>query len=150
MKVEFNGRSTEPDTWARVGAWAFRQRSWLPVPLALILVLVRVGEYEAEWPMVFGIILVGCGLALRLWAVRHIGDISRTRANRSGALQVDGPYALVRNPLYVANWLLWTGFTLDSELDWMLVVAWGIFALQVLRDRRVGRAPDARALRQRL
>ena len=80
--------------------------------------------------MVFGIILVGCGLALRLWAVRHIGDISRTRANRSGALQIDGPYALVRNPLYVANWLLWTGFTMDSELDWMLVVAWGIFALQ--------------------
>jgi protein-S-isoprenylcysteine O-methyltransferase Ste14 len=65
-----------------------------------------------------------------MWAVRHIGDISRTRANRSGALQVNGPYALVRNPLYVANWLLWTGFTMDSELDWMLIVAWTLFALQ--------------------
>ena len=130
MDTQFDVPSGEAGTWARVGAWAFRQRSWLPVPLALILVFVRVGEYEAEWPMLIGVILVACGLALRFWAVRHIGDVSRTRTNRSGALQVTGPYALVRNPLYVANWLLWTGFTMDSELDWMLVVAWGIFALQ--------------------
>jgi protein-S-isoprenylcysteine O-methyltransferase Ste14 len=130
VDTQFDVPSGEAGTWARVGAWAFRQRSWLPVPLALILVFVRVGEYEAEWPMLIGVILVACGLALRFWAVRHIGDVSRTRTNRSGALQVTGPYALVRNPLYVANWLLWTGFTMDSELDWMLVVAWGIFALQ--------------------
>ncbi|MEO6212273.1 MAG: isoprenylcysteine carboxylmethyltransferase family protein [Vicinamibacterales bacterium] len=121
---------TSDTTWARAGGWAFRQRSWLPVPLALILVVVRTGATEANTPIALGLVLVTGGLALRLWAVRHIGDISRTRANRSGALQTSGPYAVVRNPLYCANWLLWTGFTLASELIWMLPIAWLVFALQ--------------------
>jgi protein-S-isoprenylcysteine O-methyltransferase Ste14 len=115
---------------APAGAWAFRHRSWLPVPLALILVFVRVGEWEANAPVAGGVLLVIAGLALRLWAVRHIGVISRTRANRHGALLMTGPYGIVRNPLYCANWLLWTGFTLDSELIWMLPAAWLLFGLQ--------------------
>jgi protein-S-isoprenylcysteine O-methyltransferase Ste14 len=114
----------------RIGAWAFHHRSWLPVPLALILAVVRVGEWEGEAPIATGALLVIAGLTLRLWAVRHIGVISRTRANRHGALLTTGPYAIVRNPLYCANWLLWTGFTLDSELVWMLPAAWLVFALQ--------------------
>jgi protein-S-isoprenylcysteine O-methyltransferase Ste14 len=113
-----------------LGAWAFRHRSWLPVPLAMILALVRIGEWEGEAPLAGGALLVIAGLALRLWAVRHIGVISRTRANRYGALLTRGPYGIVRNPLYCANWLLWTGFTLDSELIWMLPAAWLVFGLQ--------------------
>ena len=41
-----------------------------------------------------------------------------------------GPFALVRNPLYVGNFLIWIGFVLSSGLLWMLPVAWAIFALQ--------------------
>jgi protein-S-isoprenylcysteine O-methyltransferase Ste14 len=95
-----------------------------------MLALIRVGESESVATLAAGALLVFCGLALRLWAVRHIGEISRTRASRHGNLQTNGPYAVVRNPLYCANWLLWTGFTLASELTWMLPVAWLIFALQ--------------------
>ena len=114
----------------RLGAWAFRQRSWLPVPLALILVFVR--WWEADTPAVFvsGVAVVGAGLLVRLWGVRHIGTISRTRANRQGPLITTGPYALVRNPLYVGNWLLWTGFVLMSGLLWMLPIAWIVFAIE--------------------
>ncbi|MEO5897703.1 MAG: isoprenylcysteine carboxylmethyltransferase family protein [Vicinamibacterales bacterium] len=116
--------------WARAGGWAFRQRSWLPVPLAFILAFIRLGESETEGTLAAGALLVLLGVALRLWAVRHIGEISRTRASRHGELQTKGPYAIVRNPLYCANWLLWTGFTLASELLWMLPIAWVIFGLQ--------------------
>ena len=117
-------------TEAPAGAWLFRYRSALPVPLALILVFVRKGQSDARWVFVAGPLLVAIGEGLRLWAVRHIGTISRTRTTRYWPLIAAGPYAIVRNPLYVGNWFLWTGFAVWSGLLWMLPVAWIIFVLQ--------------------
>src|SRR6188768_3787305 len=115
---------------APAGAWLFRYRSFLPIPLALVLLLIRRGETRAPWVVAAGVLLVIAGQGLRLWAVRHIGTISRTRTTRYGPLMTAGPYAIVRNPLYVGNWLLWTGFTLWSRLLWMLPVAWLVFFVQ--------------------
>jgi protein-S-isoprenylcysteine O-methyltransferase Ste14 len=115
---------------APAGAWLFRYRSFLPVPLALVLLLVRRGETHAPGVVVAGVLLVVAGQGLRLWAVRHIGTISRTRTTRYGPLMTAGPYAIVRNPLYVGNWLLWSGFAVWSGLLWMLPVAWLVFYAQ--------------------
>ena len=52
---------------------------------------------------------MGLGEGLRLWAVGHIGRKSRTRDDGVGALSEAGPYARLRNPLYVGNLLLWGG-----------------------------------------
>lgn len=52
---------------------------------------------------------MGLGESLRLWAVGHIGRISRTRQDEVGALVDVGPYARLRNPLYVGNTLLFVG-----------------------------------------
>jgi protein-S-isoprenylcysteine O-methyltransferase Ste14 len=114
----------------RAGAWLFRQRSWTPVPLALVLIGVRWEWTRARPLVVTGALLVLGGLATRAWAVRHIGSISRTRTNRLGALMTAGPFALVRNPLYVGNFGIWIGLVLASGLLWMLPVAWLVFALQ--------------------
>ena len=115
---------------APAGAWLFRYRSFLPVPLALILLLVRTGQADGTVVVFAGVLLVLAGQLLRLWAVRHIGTISRTRTTRYGPLMTAGPYAVVRNPLYVGNWLLWTGFAVWSRLLWMVPVAWLVFFFQ--------------------
>jgi hypothetical protein len=76
-----------------------------------------------------GVVLTGLGEALRLWAVRHIGVISRTRSTRLGPLVATGPFALLRNPLYVGNVLIWMGFTLTAGFAWLApIVAVLLFA----------------------
>ena len=64
--------------------------------------------------------VVGAGEWLRLWAVRHIGVISRTRSDRLGPLISTGPFEWVRNPLYIGNLALWVGFTLSAGPVWLL------------------------------
>ncbi len=125
-------------TEAPAGAWLFRYRSSLPVPLALILLLVRKGQVTSPWVLFGGPMLVVVGEGIRLWGVRHIGTISRTRTTRYGPLITGGPYGVVRNPLYVGNWFLWTGFAVWSGLLWMIPVAWVIFAVQDPGDCQVG------------
>jgi protein-S-isoprenylcysteine O-methyltransferase Ste14 len=79
---------------------------------------------------VAGIAITLLGEAIRLWGVRHIGAISRTRSDRHGPLIDTGPFAYVRNPLYVGNILLWVGFALTAGLWWLAPVAFALLALE--------------------
>jgi protein-S-isoprenylcysteine O-methyltransferase Ste14 len=109
---------TSPDS-TKIGAWLFRHRTAIPVPFALALLLLRVGEASFSWTLVaVGVVLTTAGEWLRLAAVKHIGAISRTRSERLGPLVTTGPFALVRNPLYIGNALIWVGFALTSRLVW--------------------------------
>ena len=100
------------------------------MPLALVLVFVRWHSTHLIALFIAGEAVVAIGLTIRFWGVSHIGGISRTRAARLGPLTRTGPYLLVRNPLYVGNFLMWIGFVLASQLLWMLPVAWIVFAVQ--------------------
>ncbi|HEY7440912.1 MAG TPA: isoprenylcysteine carboxylmethyltransferase family protein [Vicinamibacterales bacterium] len=75
----------------------------------------------------WGPLLAFAGEALRIWAVRHIGVISRTRADRSGPLVVTGPFAIVRNPLYVGNMLIWSGMACWAGALWAVPLSWLMF-----------------------
>lgn len=111
-----------PSSWTRAGAWLFRQRTWVPVPLALLMLGFRATPGSSNAPLIIGTLAVVGGEALRLWAVRHIGSISRTRSDRLGSLVRSGPFAFVRNPLYLGNIALWVGFALTARLAWMVPV----------------------------
>lgn len=116
---------------SQAGGWLFRQRSWLPLPLvaALLLIPSPADVPAAPW-WTLGLLVVAAGEAIRLWAVHHIGAISRTRSDRLGPLVASGPFAYVRNPLYLGNILLWTGFALSARLLWLAPIIVVLLALE--------------------
>jgi protein-S-isoprenylcysteine O-methyltransferase Ste14 len=76
--------------------------------LALLPIPVVLAVAKPEWPF----FLAGCGIValgegLRLWACGHL------RKNQD--VITSGPYAYVRNPLYVGTFLIGFGFCLAAS-----------------------------------
>ncbi|HEV3140248.1 MAG TPA: isoprenylcysteine carboxylmethyltransferase family protein [Vicinamibacterales bacterium] len=109
----------------------FRHRTALPLPIAAAILAIpaEVGGGGVV-TAVAGIALTATGEAIRLWGVRHIGAISRTRSERLGPLVDSGPFAYVRNPLYIGNVLLWVGFALTARLWWLAPIVLVLLAAQ--------------------
>ena len=102
----------------RVGGWLFRHRTVIPLPIALVLILLPPASSSVT-PVSLGLAFVAFGEVLRLSAVKHIGTISRTRTDRLGPLIAAGPFRWVRNPLYIGNMALWVGLALVARLPWL-------------------------------
>jgi len=113
-----------------LGEFFFRQRSWTPIPFMLFLVLCTFRESPDSITWVPGLVLIALGEGLRLWAVAVVGKESRTRGSGTTRLVTCGPYAAVRNPLYLGNFLLTLGATFISELLWMVPVVCVLYLIQ--------------------
>jgi|GEM_PF-89178 len=103
----------------RLGKWLFRHRGVLPVPFILLLLLLG---NPRPWSWAVGLPLVFLGEALRFWGVGHAGGATRARDLRAHALCTRGPFARVRNPLYLGNTLMALG-TVTVGGVWFLIVA---------------------------
>jgi protein-S-isoprenylcysteine O-methyltransferase Ste14 len=97
----------------------FRRRTIIPLPLALAVLLTPNNITQGPAVLAGGLLLVAVGEGVRLWGVHHIGVISRTRSDRLGPLVSSGPFAFVRNPLYLGNIALWAGFAVTAGLVWL-------------------------------
>jgi protein-S-isoprenylcysteine O-methyltransferase Ste14 len=114
------------DTLVRTGAWLFRRRTWLPVPIAVALLLLPSSNPLFWW----GVALTAAGEFVRLIAVREIGVISRTRSDRLGPLISTGPFSRVRNPLYLGNIAIWCGFALSAGLPALVLPIIAVLGLE--------------------
>ena len=128
MTASISDRSS-PDS-IKVGGWLFRHRTALPLPIALAILLIPSSETSRSTAEILvGVGLTAAGELIRLWSVRHIGVISRTRSERLGPLIDTGPFAHVRNPLYIANVLLWVGFAVTAGLLWLAPIVVAVLGL---------------------
>jgi protein-S-isoprenylcysteine O-methyltransferase Ste14 len=107
----------------------FKHRTSLPLPIAAALLLIPPSTLSPTWAWL-GAMLVAAGELLRLWAVRHIGVISRTRSERLGPLVSSGPFGRIRNPLYVGNVAIWTGFALVARIPWLAPIVAAALAVE--------------------
>lgn len=84
----------------------FKLRSYTPIPL-LVLLLATANPNLRAFLWGFGLVLLG--ELIRLWAVAHAGGATRTRNVGAPLLVTSGPFAHTRNPLYIANTLIYIG-----------------------------------------
>jgi protein-S-isoprenylcysteine O-methyltransferase Ste14 len=96
-----------------IGGFFFRYRDLLPIPLALGVV-AQARPRPLGWMV--GLPFVLLGETLRVWSLCHIGPTTRTREICADRLVCSGPYAHVRNPLYLANMLKVLGILLAAGL----------------------------------
>jgi protein-S-isoprenylcysteine O-methyltransferase Ste14 len=99
----------------------------IPVQHLLGLILGAVLQYvfkhklfTAPWVgVVIGVPLFASGVGLAVWAVFAAGE---TEIEKSTELLTSGPYAISRNPMYVAWMLLYLGAGLAANSPWIVVL----------------------------
>jgi protein-S-isoprenylcysteine O-methyltransferase Ste14 len=94
-----------------MSAWrstVFKNRGSL---LALPAVALAVLGKPSRASIAAGVPLALAGEALRCWAVGYSGVTTRSDRVTAPRLTTAGPYAYVRNPLYVGNFITALGFT---------------------------------------
>jgi protein-S-isoprenylcysteine O-methyltransferase Ste14 len=95
-------------TWRTVVVWAvFAMLVWLAHPSVLSFIV--------------GVALIVMGECVRLWAAGHL--------QKNESLTTTGPYAYVKNPLYVGSLLIMLGFGLMARNYWLLAIGVAVFAV---------------------
>lgn len=90
----------------------FKYRSYTPIPF---LIVMLVFENATITSLVVGFVIALFGEIIRFWGVSWAGSETRTTGNVGGSfLVVSGPFAHVRNPLYVGNILMYLGLGIMS------------------------------------
>lgn len=90
----------------------FRYRSYTPIPFLIVMIIF---ENASVSSLISGFIIALIGEAIRLWGVSWAGSETRTTGKVGGTyLIISGPFAYVRNPLYVGNILIYLGLGIMS------------------------------------
>jgi protein-S-isoprenylcysteine O-methyltransferase Ste14 len=86
----------------------FKNRSYTPIPFLILMVFFENATIES---LLSGFIISLSGEAVRLWGVCYAGSETRTTGKVGGTnLIISGPFAFVRNPLYLGNIIIYLGF----------------------------------------
>ena len=86
----------------------FAYRSFTPIPIVFILLYFTEPIFPFLW-VGFGSVFIG--EYIRFYAVRYAGGITRSRKVGAPSLCTSGPYAHIRNPLYLGNMVIYMGVT---------------------------------------
>jgi len=127
------------------GNWLFRWRSYLPIALIVMyLGVLREYEYPGQserlhraWGMLC-LSISAIGLIVRSYTVGHTpaGTSGRnTKRQVADSLNQTGAYSVVRNPLYLGNFIMGLGVSLFAHLWWLVmiyVLVWWIYYERII------------------
>ena len=102
-------------------AW---QRKVRRIPLfigAFLLVIFAKPQFPAIW---IGMILIFLGEGTRVWAAGHL--------QKNEVLTVTGPYAYVKNPLYIGSIFITAGFCILGDNIYLLAAALFMFCFHYI------------------
>ncbi len=108
----------------------FKYRSYTPIPF---LILMLIFENATVTSLIIGFLIAIIGELIRLWGVSWAGSETRTTGGVGGTfLVISGPFAHVRNPLYVGNILMYLGLGIMSMslFPYLQIVALLFFVMQ--------------------
>ncbi len=106
----------------------FQYRSYTPIPFLVAMILLARPTLPG---MLAGFAVVVAGEMLRLWGVSIAGSETRTTGPVGGTYLITrGPFAYVRNPLYLGNMLMYLGLGIMSNAFWLSVAAMVYFFWQ--------------------
>ncbi len=89
------------------------------IPLFIGALLLVIFARPGQPGMTIGIILIAIGEGIRIWAAGHL--------QKNEALTVTGPYAYVKNPLYIGSILITAGYCILADNIYLLAAATFMF-----------------------
>lgn len=114
----------------KAGKFLFTNRSYTPIPFIVIMFLFI---NPSPLSLLIGFIIMSGGEIIRIWAVGYAGSETRTTGSVGGSsLVTQGPYSIVRNPLYIGNVVIYIGAGIMSMalFPYMQIIAFLYFLFQ--------------------
>jgi protein-S-isoprenylcysteine O-methyltransferase Ste14 len=110
-----------------LGKVLFQLRAVIAVPFFIFLVIFS----RPTDSLITSYILIGAGLILRIWAAGYIGTQSRLNKFTTSYVVINGPYKLLKHPLYISNLLLVLGvIILFNPALWYALLLIAIFIIE--------------------
>jgi protein-S-isoprenylcysteine O-methyltransferase Ste14 len=107
-----------------VGLWLHRYRKWGVLPLIAIGLVAQTGHLPASrgrFMMIAGGVGILFGTVLRIVSLTFIGTKDPVLRPASEGLATEGPYAITRNPVYLAEAAIALGIAMMSRLPWLVL-----------------------------
>jgi len=113
-----------------LGNFLFKYRSYTPLPFVFLMILFMRPDVIS---ILAGLVLVLFGEFIRVWSVSYAGSETRTTSGVGGLnLVTQGPYAIIRNPLYFGNISIYVGIGIMSNamFPFLTILAFLFFTFQ--------------------
>lgn len=113
-----------------LGKFFFQYRSYTPLPFLIPMLLFARPTITT---MAIGVVFVIIGEIFRFWGVSYAGSETRTTSKPGASrLVTQGPFAYVRNPLYIGNILMYFGISImsNSLVPFLQILSIAYFSFQ--------------------